>query len=75
VPPAAILEWKMGRRDVYEPDVEWLTEYSVVYPGFVGYAVTVNRPGVGSWCRVPASAAGHRLPSGSWSSRVDATVL
>lgn len=45
VAPSAILEWKFGKSGIYEPDAKWLEDFSVIYPGFVGYAVAVNRPG------------------------------
>ena len=45
VAPAAILEWKFNFPYNYHPDLVWLKEFSIVYPGFIGYSVTANPPG------------------------------
>lgn len=45
VAPMAILEWKFGVEGAHEPDVAWLSAFAESNPGFVGYAVSANRPG------------------------------
>ena len=45
IAPAAILEWKFGEPGVDERDVAWLNAFSKGRRAFVGYAVTIRRPG------------------------------
>ena len=44
--PVAIIEWKARRKPLlpvlYPGDIEWLRRYSLHYPDFIGYAVTVD---------------------------------
>jgi hypothetical protein len=40
--PAAIVEWKARQDRLDEYDVGWLKAYARRYPGFLGYAVTVD---------------------------------
>ncbi len=52
-PPCAIIEWKARRKARRAPlldenDLDWLRRYSLRYPGFVGYAVTVDFTGSSS---------------------------
>ena len=42
VAPLAILEWKVGRPEVYSADVDWLCAFTAAWPGTIGYAVALN---------------------------------
>jgi hypothetical protein len=45
-PPRAIIEWKAHRKPVryslHQGDIDWLTAYSLHFPAFTGYVVTVD---------------------------------
>lgn len=42
IAPLAILEWKFGVPEIYNPDVLWLEAFGAVHSPFVGYAVAVD---------------------------------
>ena len=63
VAPSVILEWKFGAVGTFAPDVEWLRSFSKAFPGFIGYAVTANRPGAGALLRCDRIAAGEVHPA------------
>jgi len=60
VAPSVILEWKFGIAKIEMRDVKWLTAYSERYPGFIGYAVTANRPGADFLLRCARVADGKQ---------------
>jgi hypothetical protein len=62
VAPAAILEWKFAYPRIYEPDLEWLRQYSLVHSEFTGYAVTGNPPGAAFLLTCTRVAAGAVEP-------------
>ena len=40
--PAAIAEWKVNQRRVFQGDVDWLCRFSHDFDDFVGYAVCLD---------------------------------
>ena len=65
VPPAAVMEWKFGPGADDAHDVQWLTEYSIVYPRFVGYSV-VARPGDRGGRTLACTRVARGIPVVEW---------
>lgn len=40
--PIALVEWKVGKRNVSTYDVRWLKDFTSVHPTCLGYALTVD---------------------------------
>ena len=40
--PLSVMEWKSGRTETTQYDLDWLTAFAKDAPGFIGYAVTLD---------------------------------